>query len=372
MIDKNRLLDLALQDLDLSPTMEKNARDKYEALCAYLDGEGINSDFYPQGSFLVGTVTRPYKDGKDQNYDLDIICLMDSKKGETTPKITKNLIGDCIKNSGVYADKLKEEDSNCWTLQYAEVTPGIGFSLDIVPAVDEEKFIIDEIVMSGVSLDNASQTVAITEKRNTLYSWLTSNPLGFGKWFLEISNKHLTEDMRISQRDRLSKELLNFYAKAEEIPDYFYRSNLQRAIQFLKRSRDIFYERSKTSDQKPSSFILTALVADSVKNRLYLSITDIIDSFITDFKNETISIMSNREIMNPVDRRENLSANWTDNTFASINRWLSSIDQHILKADDEMKLKTYINSDINSRVYKEAVASAKIIQPTKPWGLNSW
>lgn len=372
MLDKNSLLGTALQDLDLSPTMEKNARDKYEALCAYLEGVGIKSDFYPQGSFLLGTVTRPYKDGKDQNYDLDIICLMDSEKGATTPKKIKNLIGDCIKDSGIYADKLKKEDKHCWTLQYAEIAPGIGFSLDVVPSVCEEETLINGIVTSGVSMDNAYQTVAITNKEREEYFWLTSNPLGFGRWFLDISNRHLTEDMRIFQREKLSKELIEIYAKAEEIPEYFYRSNLQRAVQFLKRSRDIFYERSKMDNQKPSSFILTALVADSVKDRFYLSLTDIVATFISGFKNKTISIMQNGEIINPVDKRENLSKDWTDSTFTSVEKWLSSISKFILEANDEMQLKAYINSDLNSRIYRESIASAKVIQPTKPWRLNNW
>ena len=59
MINRDRYILNSLNDLDLTPTMEKNARDKYTALSKYLDEKGLDSDFYPQGSFLIGTTIRP-------------------------------------------------------------------------------------------------------------------------------------------------------------------------------------------------------------------------------------------------------------------------------------------------------------------------
>lgn len=56
----------------------------------------------------------------------------------------------------------------------------IGFSLDIVPLVDEDVSIKNDIINSGVSYSNAEKTVAITNKELSVYDWLTSNPIGFG------------------------------------------------------------------------------------------------------------------------------------------------------------------------------------------------
>lgn len=58
MLNRDKDIMKSLSDLDLSPTMEKNARDKYAALSKYLDEQGLDSDFYPQGSFLIGTTIR--------------------------------------------------------------------------------------------------------------------------------------------------------------------------------------------------------------------------------------------------------------------------------------------------------------------------
>ena len=73
---RDKLLIESLNDIDITPTMEKNAREKYKAISEYLNGHDLESDFYPQGSFLLGTVVKPYRDGKDKNYDLDILVLL--------------------------------------------------------------------------------------------------------------------------------------------------------------------------------------------------------------------------------------------------------------------------------------------------------
>lgn len=93
MINRDRYILNSLNDLDLTPTMEKNARDKYAALSKYLDEHGLKSDFHPQGSFLIGTTIRPYRDGKDQDYDLDILAILKRKKEDTDAKNVKNDVG---------------------------------------------------------------------------------------------------------------------------------------------------------------------------------------------------------------------------------------------------------------------------------------
>ena len=241
MLNRDKDILKSLSDLDLSPTMEKNARDKYAALSKYLDEQGLDSDFYPQGSFLIGTIIRPYSDGKDHDYDLDVLTILKRKKEDTDAKSVKNDVGNCIKKSGIYSNKLEKEDRNCWTLKYAEVTDGISFSLDIVPSVYEDISIKKDIIESGVSHSNAEKTVAITNKDGYIYDWITSNPLGFGDWFLKISNQHLSTDMISEQYNNLPSDIRIRFATAEEIPTYYYRSSLQRAVQFIKRHRDIYF-----------------------------------------------------------------------------------------------------------------------------------
>lgn len=366
MLNRDKDILKSLSDLDLSPTMEKNARDKYDALAKYLDEQGLDSDFYPQGSFLIGTTIRPYRDGKDHDYDLDVLAILKRKKEDTDAKSVKNDIGDCIKESGIYSEKLEKEDRNCWTLKYAKVADGIGFSLDVVPSVDEDTSIKNDIINSGVSYSNAEKTVAITNKNLSVYDWLTSNPIGFGDWFLEISNRHLSIDMKSEQYNNLPYDIRMVFESVEKIPIYYYRSNLQKAVQFIKRHRDIYYDRSNLSGDKPSSILISALVADSIKNKWNLSISDIVNAFIVGFSNRSISIMQNGKILNPVDLRENLIERYTDNRMSNMSKWVSALND-FMNIEDERKFKQNIHNDINTRVFAETFETPTIITPTKPW-----
>lgn len=85
------------------------------------------------------------------------MAILKRKKEDTDAKSLKNDVGHCIKESGIYSDKLEKEDRNCWTLKYAEVSDGVGFSLDIVPSVDEDILIKNDIIDSGVSYSNAEK-----------------------------------------------------------------------------------------------------------------------------------------------------------------------------------------------------------------------
>lgn len=315
---------------------------------------------------MIGTTIRPYRDGKDHDYDLDVLAILKRKKEDTDAKSVKNDIGDCIKESGIYSEKLEKEDRNCWTLKYAKVADGIGFSLDVVPSVDEDTSIKNDIINSGVSYSNAEKTVAITNKNLSVYDWLTSNPIGFGDWFLEISNRHLSIDMKSEQYNNLPYDIRMVFESVEKIPIYYYRSNLQKAVQFIKRHRDIYYDRSNLSGDKPSSILISALVADSIKNKWNLSISDIVNAFIVGFSNRSISIMQNGKILNPVDLRENLIERYTDNRMSNMSKWVSALND-FMNIEDERKFKQNIHNDINTRVFAETFETPTIITPTKPW-----
>jgi hypothetical protein len=71
-LNENDLLESISKGLDISESDYKKAVKSYTAVGEYLarnlEGE-VN--VYPQGSFLYGTVTRPYLKGQDAEYDID-------------------------------------------------------------------------------------------------------------------------------------------------------------------------------------------------------------------------------------------------------------------------------------------------------------
>ncbi len=72
-----------VRGLDITPTMYENARTKYQSVSKYLHEKGMNVDIFPQGSFAIETVVRPYTRGADKSYDLDFICLNNVEKQST-------------------------------------------------------------------------------------------------------------------------------------------------------------------------------------------------------------------------------------------------------------------------------------------------
>ena len=75
-----------IEGLDISPTMYKNATEKYKAVGTYLQDQGLTCDIFPQGSFSLGTVVRPYRESKEEDYDLDFICCLSEQKEKTTAR----------------------------------------------------------------------------------------------------------------------------------------------------------------------------------------------------------------------------------------------------------------------------------------------
>ena len=135
-----------IQGLDITPTMYENAREKYQNIGKYLHEKGMNVDIFPQGSFALGTVVRPYTRGKDKSYDLDFICLNNVDKQQTNPKEEKYLPYYALMENETYKRILcSEEYDKCWTLEYAKISD-VEFNMDIVPAVKEDNIVIGELV----------------------------------------------------------------------------------------------------------------------------------------------------------------------------------------------------------------------------------
>ena len=120
------------------------------------------------------------------------------------------------------------------------------------------------------------------------------------------------------------------------------------------------------SGDKPSSILISALVADSIKNEWFLSVSDIVNAFIVGFSNKSISLMQDGKILNPVDLRENLIERYTDNRLSNMSKWVSALND-FMNIEDERKFKQNIHNDINTRVFAEIFETPTIITPTKPW-----
>ena len=94
--NENDLLERISEGLDISESDYNKAVSSYTAVGEYLSNN-LEGDIsvYPQGSFIYGTVTRPYLKGQDAGYDIDLVYEYDADSAESC----KNLVGEAIKNS---------------------------------------------------------------------------------------------------------------------------------------------------------------------------------------------------------------------------------------------------------------------------------
>lgn len=294
------------EELEISEARYEQACRSYASLGAWLhrpESTVVEYDpqVYVQGSFRLGTATRPLNDAEE--YDVDSVCVLRALgTNDLTQSQLKELLGDEIKayRRAQSMAKPVHEGRRCWTLSYAD---GAQFHMDIVPAVPNvmrQRLLLEA---QGLDLKWSDTAIAITDIRSPYYEyisdqWPRSNPKGYAEWF------RLRMGALFERRRRSLAESIK--ASVEDIPDYKIRTPLQSAIMILKRHRDGMFEHRY--DDRPISIIITTLAAhsyygeESISDALF-SILSRMDQFIETDGRQCI-------IRNPSDPLENFADKW--------------------------------------------------------------
>lgn len=322
-----QLLELLADKLNIPPGKYKEAVERYNSVGDYLDKiDDFEIEIYSQGSFRLGTAIRPWKDNAEADYDVDIVSEVDAEKHDFhyDSRNLKDLIGDHLKASGIYGKMLDQEGKRCWTLKYNEAD-GIGFHIDILPAIPEDKNTLDNIRI-------AKDAIAITDRDNGIYTWRSSNPKGYSTWF--DGRVHLLpeyQSFKAAEQRRIASSDGRKYASVENVPDALVRAPLRRVIQLLKRHRDIVFSGKANEKYKPISMIITTLAAilyngetdvysalSGIVQKLSLHAGLLDDSYYLDKKDKSLAQLrlitktsdGKWEIKNPVNRLENFADRW--------------------------------------------------------------
>ena len=328
------------EDIDIPPHKYKDAVDRYQAVGKWLEG-GIypgayndSLDIYPQGSFRLGTVTRPVRNGMDSDYDIDLVCEIPLWKDQTAPRSVKKMVGDRLKENKVYRGMIDGEGKRCWTLVYSEEKDYTGFHLDILPAVPDPQV-------------DRNTAIAITNKCDSSYDWSPSDPEGYGLWFDGI-NRTAFGLVADEQKKLVQEKAPLVYARVGDVPDQLVRTPLQRAIQIMKRHRDI---KNGVSEYAPISIIITTLSALFYRNEpdLYSALKNIVDRLAahavlfddpaSDFSGPiTRTPDGGWHIGNPVNPEENFADRWNEDGNARAKMffsWLTSLRRDLVDILDQ-------------------------------------
>jgi len=231
------------ESLDISPSDFKRAQDRFLAIRNWLEnGEyesGYSPSIYLQGSFRLGTVVRPYFKDKDGDFDIDQVFELKPNRS-ADPKVLKNDVGDRLKEDANYERMLDDEGKRCWTILYASEDNRPGFHIDVLPSLTKT--------------GGALYQIDITHKGQGTYSWLKSNPNGYYEWFK--SKNEFTYQFKSQEKQRIFQNNTGLYKSSVDVPTQLLRSSLQRAIQIMKRHRDISFV---NKDHKPISIIITTI-----------------------------------------------------------------------------------------------------------------
>ena len=344
----SQLLESIAEALDISDSHYQQAVQRYESIGEWLERDEskvacYSPEIYPQGSFLLGTVTRPIFD--IDKYDLDLVCELKRRKDETTQKDLKNLVGyeiilyTCANN----INSPVKEGRRCWTLSYVD---SVQFHMDILPAIP------DTDPPTPIWSDFA---IVITDNTLPNYSridsdWPRSNPKGYAAWFRSRMEIEFN-----ARRKLLAKSM---QARVDDVPEYKVKTPLQRAIQILKRHRDIMFVNDQ--ENKPISIIITTLAAHAYNNESDL--LDALRNLVKDMPNHIRRSNGVTLIPNPVNPLENFADKWQEHPQREQNfrRWLGQVQQDMdeaLELDDIPGVAESLRPRLGERVVNEALRS---------------
>jgi hypothetical protein len=282
----NQLLDKVGEELDIPDHVYEDAVVKYEAVGEWLDAEDsplkkYKPEIFPQGSFRLGTAVRPYNDSGE--YDIDLVCHLTIEKDHTTQAELKDRVGNRLKADSALKEIL-EESRRCWRLNYSG-----QFHLDVLPVIPNA-----EQPPSGILLTDTD-----------LHHWQKSNPKGYADWFYRRMAVFV-----VAQKEAILKAEAFTYKSIEEVEEWKVRTPLQRAVQLLKRHRDIYF--ADDYENCPVSIILTTLAAKAYNNQ-----DNIIDAIIGMVRDMPKFIELREDgrwwVENPAEPGENFADKWNEN-----------------------------------------------------------
>lgn len=301
------LIDGTFDELDITRPMHDFAVSHHGTAGGFLAArgaaDGVDVFAYVQGSLRIGTPIRPLAGG---DFDVDTVLLYGLSDRQISQDQLKRRAGldlqAFLQTPDAHADGLVrlEEGSRAWTLSW----PQRKFHMDVLPAIPK----------LGVASDTAIQL-----PDRALVTWQDSDPRGFAIWFAQRAERRL-----------VFKEAR---AQVEAVPVFRNRNTLQRAVQVLKRHRDLYFQ--DDDENKPASVIVTTLAAHAYDGR-------------TDIFNAVVAIVSTMEhyvekrgietwVQNPVVPTENFAHKWASHPVREqrFHQWLADLNRELQTAQTQ-------------------------------------
>lgn len=328
--------------LQLTDTQHGLAVEHYEAVGRWLSEDPalqpLHPRVYPQGSFAIGTTVKPI--GRDV-YDLDLVVEVDN--GQYTGAALYNAIHARLAANGRYKP---EKKNRCVRLTYEH-----EFHMDILPGRPDTR--------PGL------HRCAILVPDRALQAWKESNPRGYAGWFEDRGKLPI-----------LAEGLAAMKADVEPAPEktpFHTLPPLNRAVQLLKRWRDVRWE--KNPDLAPISIVLTTLSgAGYAKGTSVVAAMDQILNHVV----KAIPANGRLVVLNPMNLHEDFSEKWDNDPkayaeFVAGIRQLHAVWSEIRNLGGQnlyRKLQDLFGTDLTNRVLKEQSEYVESLRAQKRLGVT--
>ena len=300
-LQREELLARIAQELQLDKTRSDRMETAYKSVSELLEKDNdffadLIIEVYAQGSKRIGTTVKPIN---DEDFDLDIILHIYDPYYRHTPEEIYNALVKSLENDPYY-ESIMEKKKRCVRLNYKG-----DFHMDILPACMPDHF--------------QRERIKIPEK--ALKSWSSGNPKGYAIWFLGVAAKAKKPLLQ-----EYSHVLLKAQVETETLPAELYlKTPLQRAVQLLKRYRDIYFE---DKDLRVSSIVLTTLAAHFYEGEE--SIFEALDKILYRIKSSYMQSVNSGQrfkVFNPVNTEEEFTDTWTDAHYISFYEFITDLYQ---------------------------------------------
>lgn len=308
----NEFLDRAVGEFGISESSYCSATTACNDVASWLNSvnyPGFHSPpkIYIQGSFRLGTAIRPAQSRVELGYyDIDLVCEFVAPVSEPNPQHIKHLVRSRLIQCNLFKDAIDDEGKRCWTLLFRDQND-CDFHIDVLPSVSDP-------------LGFSETAIAITDKVDQNYCWSPSDPIGYGNWFDSING---TQNASQSC------------------------TPLQRAIQIMKRHRDVSYGVNYDINHPPISIIITTLAGyfyhgesttlsalEGIVNRIYKY--EVLRLYGTVGPHDNIiqrTATGEWYIGNPVNGDENFADRWHEDNHAGAESffcWIESMKEQII------------------------------------------
>lgn len=291
------LLENACQSLELPKSKREQVEISYIAVAKWLakseDKMFDDVEIYPQGSQRIGTTTKPPHRAE---FDLDFICYLPNAEGLHPDECRRKVI-ERLQENDTYKELVVELNRGC-RINYVD-----NFHMDITPGIPDQ--------------NNAQEFGAISVPDKKSKAWKASNPKGYANDFDRIAE---LIPMYTGDESSTFAALMLEARHIEKLPEHKgFKGILRRAVQIIKRHRDLLFHENKEYDGKsPISIILTTLASraykDAVVNHTFSNelevLLTVVESMARYIETKVVDGKIEMWVTNPKNKHENFAEKW--------------------------------------------------------------